>query len=534
MSETQHPLSPPLVRTHNVSTTVSSSPATNGATTPAQQQRGPFGVSVRGLLALVMFGAFFFEAELLRVMRNVGIDPHVSMKSAASVFSLNSGGDSLIKGGDIGAGSADAGAALGAFPSDAELLYEYRDRSETLKLLERLPSELLAPLTVKAQKLLYDWQHPPTCSGRKFMISNGNEAFAGLGSHVHISTAHVGLALEFGAIFLWSNDVGHPYTDPVTCADSRQNIECFFDPPSNCTVEDATSEGAEVIVVSHGDAGLKLPGQLQFYHVPKPFQDLWEDAGLAVVIGENTGQQDAVKYWFRMQVAAYLSRFSRKALAMMKDMRTNATLMKQIKGPWARGEVKEKKRDVDNDGSDTTPPTAAAAAAAAVTTLPHGTISIHIRHGDKHKEMALVPTEDYLKEAARLVKLHPIFLSPYRIFLSTEDPSAIDEMSESIMKGTSTRINSFLLNWWDVPRENSNGPEQLAKFNSLPKAQLTLVWWLQLLLALECDAWIGTRGSNWNRLIDELRCVWVAKCQNIYSEVGDVNRWENVAWRRRS
>lgn len=528
MSETQPPVSPPLVR-HNVSTTVSLSPATNGTTTPAQpQQRGPFGVSVRGLLAFVMFGAFFFEAELLRVMRNVGIDPHVSMKSAASVFALNSGGDTTLIAGGGGDTSVAASVHVSALPSDAELLYEYRDRSETLKLLERMPSELLAPLTVKAQKLLYEWQHPPTCTGRKFMISNGNEAFAGLGSHVHISTAHVGLALEFGAIFLWSNEVGLPYTDPVTCADSSQNIECFFDPPSNCTLEDATSEGAEVIVVSHGDAGLKLPGQLQFYHVPKPFQDLWEDAGLAVVIGENTGQQDAVKYWFRMQVAAYLARFSKKALAIMKDMRTNATLLKQIKGPWARDE-KINENEKNKEISTTTTTTATTA----VTTLPHGTISIHIRHGDKHKEMALVPTDDYLKEAARLVKLQPIILSPYRIFLSTEDPSAIDEMSESIMKGTSTRINSFLLNWWDVPRENSNGPEQLAKFNSLPKAQLTLVWWLQLLLALECDAWVGTRGSNWNRLIDELRCVWVAKCQNIYSEVGDENRWENQAWRRR-
>ncbi len=48
----------------------------------------------------------------------------------------------------------------------------------------------------------------------------------------------------------------------------------------------------------------------------------------------------------------------------------------------------------------------------------------------------------------------------------------------------------------------------------------------QLTLALEADAWIGTRGSNWNRLIDELRCGWVDKCHggtstNPFVEVGD-------------
>jgi hypothetical protein len=44
---------------------------------------------------------------------------------------------------------------------------------------------------------------------------------------------------------------------------------------------------------------------------------------------------------------------------------------------------------------------------------------------------------------------------------------------------------------------------------------------LKLTLALEADAWVGTRNSNWNRLIDELRCVWVDKCHHPYVEVGD-------------
>ena len=31
---------------------------------------------------------------------------------------------------------------------------------------------------------------------------------------------------------------------------------------------------------------------------------------------------------------------------------------------------------------------------------------------------------------------------------------------------------------------------------------------------------LGTLGSNWNRLIDELRCVWVPKCMQPYIELG--------------
>jgi hypothetical protein len=42
-------------------------------------------------------------------------------------------------------------------------------------------------------------------------------------------------------------------------------------------------------------------------------------------------------------------------------------------------------------------------------------------------------------------------------------------------------------------------------------------------MSLEADAWIGTRCSNWNRLIDELRCVWVDKCPNSCVEVGSLS-----------
>jgi hypothetical protein len=42
--------------------------------------------------------------------------------------------------------------------------------------------------------------------------------------------------------------------------------------------------------------------------------------------------------------------------------------------------------------------------------------------------------------------------------------------------------------------------------------------------------WVGTRGSNWNRLIDELRCVWVPKCMNAYVEVGDPHDYEHFGW----
>ena len=59
---------------------------------------------------------------------------------------------------------------------------------------------------------------------------------------------------------------------------------------------------------------------------------------------------------------------------------------------------------------------------------------------------------------------------------------------------------------------------------------MTQFWMLQLLMDLECDSFWGTRGSNWNRLIDELRCVWVDKCRLPYFEVGPAKDWVEYNW----
>ena len=56
----------------------------------------------------------------------------------------------------------------------------------------------------------------------------------------------------------------------------------------------------------------------------------------------------------------------------------------------------------------------------------------------------------------------------------------------------------------DVHRMNSGPMQQLEHFRT--RSAVTVEWLYQLYMALEADVWIGTRNSNWNRLIDEMRC----------------------------
>ena len=84
-----------------------------------------------------------------------------------------------------------------------------------------------------------------------------------------------------------------------------------------------------------------------------------------------------------------------------------------------------------------------------------------------------------------------------------------------------------------ITRLDSGPHQQLEKSvqEGMGRSHMSHSWLLQLFMALECDAWIGTRNSNWNRLIDELRCVMVSKCHAPYIEVGDRKDWENYHWR---
>jgi len=438
---------------------------------------------------------------------------------------------SFLSGKTTVSSKVDAGGSF-SFPTTASLLYDYLDHAGHLSRLESMvalqPSSF-ALLTAKAQRMIFDWQHPPSCFGRKYVVSQGNDPLAGIGSHIHIASHHFAVAMELGAILVWADNVAHIYTDPETCdgGSAAQNLECFFLPPSNCTLQDAFAPENTRVDLRFGDAGESAGFGYKFYHVPHQFQSLWESSGLPVARSWNTGQQDHVKYWFRGQVAAYFMRPNALTSAAFRELRTV--------GGGEGGSPPEPVSDaveksggakdylVTAAGPDS--PLQASVDLRRSFPLPPGVISLHIRHGDKGVEMALVPTEAYLQAAAVLVKAQPLALARRSIFMSTEDPGAITESKSVLEKGEVGGFSHWSLSWYDVPRANSNGPEQLNAF-SLPRGKLTRIWLLQLLIALECDAWVGTRGSNWNRLIDELRCIWVPKCANDFSEVGDFNKWE--------
>lgn len=153
-----------------------------------------------------------------------------------------------------------------------------------------------------------------------------------------------------------------------------------------------------------------------------PFQDVPAVAMVLIIkylqsIGvQATGAY--ARYWWRSQMYAYLMRPRTSALARMFEMRINSTL--QVGSATRRNATSQVYnsflgvRIIDLEQYRQVP-----------FPLPHSTMSIHIRHGDKASEGKLISTRDYIVAAERFLHRNPLYYLK-QAFVSSEDPGVIE------------------------------------------------------------------------------------------------------------
>jgi hypothetical protein len=128
---------------------------------------------------------------------------------------------------------------------------------------------------------------------------------------------------------------------------------------------------------------------------------------------------------------------------------------------------------------------------------------------DRSIEMSLVELKKYVMAAEEHIIRNP--QSSRRIaFISTEDPSVLyDARNISSLLPMSTS-KGWEWYWSDIPSMKLLSPvhlffTDLIGFNGGPVTQLekfgnrtemTIKWFLQLTMALECDNFVGTRGVS--------------------------------------
>ena len=163
-----------------------------------------------------------------------------------------------------------------------------------------------------------------------------------------------------------------------------------------------------------------------------------------------------------------------------------------------------------------------------------GTISVHVRHGDKGAETELVEDGVYLRVAQELrhaqgnLTLADTERLRQQIFLSTEDSQTVaafnarvdwDVQSVSLMRAPSADHDMTPLEQTREIMQTLMDPYE-DMLNSL----------LNLDLALQCDAFVGTLSSNWCRLIDELRSTVWCKAHVPYADAQQESPPYDVNW----
>ena len=150
--------------------------------------------------------------------------------------------------------------------------------------------------------------------------------------------------------------------------------------------------------------------------------------------------------------------------------------------------------------------------------------------------MELVPFSRFVRASEKIANENPWReLVSKTAYVSTEDPNVIIEMKDlsGNVKNTTQYHHQTTSNlewtffWTDgVPRHNS-GPAAEMTQTVFPgmAAATTLVHLGELLMGLEATGgWVGTRASNWCKLLDELAGVWVGR-GGIFVEVGGPTDW---------
>ena len=198
---------------------------------------------------------------------------------------------------------------------------------------------------------------------------------------------------------------------------------------------------------------------------------------LAELHPSMTGSQ--LEYWWMTQARSYLMRFNSRTQADINYMRADPEVHPVWKG-----------------------------------VIPPQTINIQMRRGDKYEEMHIPTVSEYIEKAAHLFNTMPLSYSRW-IFVTGDELRAVEDAVQLAQERNWGAVYSIF------PRMGKGFVLGKIKESGWTRNS-TLYNLMDLDMAKDCAAWIGTRASGWSRLFDELRCTKVPKCQNIYIETGSV------------
>eukprot|EP00659_Diplonema_papillatum_P006182 gene6182-9466_t len=273
----------------------------------------------------------------------------------------------------------------------------------------------LLPLTAEVQGAIWDHQHPADCKSASFFVWKLWNS--GLGADIHTYAQALAFAMASGRVLLVDTNEAWWYA----LDKQPSSIECFFVPPSSCTLADA---GPAILITPRYQWSPRYKKVVAALGRPvRPYPQQPRTVGSTLRAVGSVGnpwstvpraEWQAYGYqWWMAQASRYLLRMPQ---------------------PWLRAALR---RWVDETFPGGVPPKM---------------IGMHVRHGDKYKEMQLLPLSLYMDHAEKLRAAEPDLVD---IFVSTEDPKVLNETAFYTSRG-------WRFHWCDHFRSNAGSPMDYA------------------------------------------------------------------------
>jgi len=328
----------------------------------------------------------------------------------------------------------------------------------------------LAYKTKFIQKAIYDHQNPKSCQGVTMWASYGFNK-GGLGGELFTIASQLSYAMQNGAVLVWARPLKSKYTS------EEHDFGHLFQPLSHCELNLSAAELA------------RLPREnemLNLFVIPSHV-DTWMKKHMPMLTHAQA------LFWWKTQSVAYVMRLSNQSLATIKDLRLRNQVI------------------VSRDGASRKKKTAS------LKKWPPGTVNIHIRRGNKIGEMDYVPVEEYGKAYNQLVASQPLSFPKRWVYVTSDTLQVIEEAIDWLL----SKSRAHTIVYSVMPRMKTGFDHfEWGQFAANNRTHNSMLLFMELLMAVEADAWIGTRMSCWGRIIDMLRCVWVDKCDAPFVEVG--------------
>eukprot|EP00897_Mesotaenium_endlicherianum_P007329 jgi/Mesen1/6624/ME000034S06076 len=373
-------------------------------------------------------------------------------------------------------------------------------------------------MTRVAQADIWAHQFPASCraNGTKFLLVDWLPVDGfGVGSQLHVMTSFLSLAMEHGRIFVPRPGTFDRARHEQCQGDGYESLSCYFWPIAAPACEEralhlATLSPEDQAGHSLGDVTDRLAGDAPLVHVNLRLtwsitQTVAYGRPVSIEILGVVPDLDQEVHWWRAQAlrfflrwpTPYLCHVTNRVRHLAYGLKVAAKVASAL---WSQhlianghyGKLRPGEGDLlrqVNLGVRSLQDTVWARSSPY---MMRPIVSLHIRQGDKGVEMRVFSLAAHMWLLERLRLQVPLV---HHVWLSTE-------MQEVVEQAATFGGWSF----WFSQVQRQTGATRMRDYEaSVGFHELTAISFANLIIASECDYFVGAIGSNWVRMLNELR-----------------------------